>query len=514
MPRRDARPSDHPEQPREPSVGPISRGAFLRLAGAGLVAAGVGGAAAPLAGRAARPPLADLASATRGALITPGNAAYAQARQVVNARYSGAHPLAVLRARSVSDVRQAVMWCVRNGIRIAARSGGHSYAGYSTLSGGLVVDLSALDGLRLSADRRTVQVGAGSRLIDVYSALARRGLTVPAGSCPTVGVGGLALGGGVGLASRALGTTCDNVVALTIVTADGRVLECDARRNPDLFWACRGGGGGNFGIATGFTLTTHRVGSASYFFASFPWSRAASVVAAWQRWAPHAPDEIFSICSLSTGPGGPSVTVFGQYMGAPAALRRTLRGLTSAVAPRRLTMNGSSYLDLILRWAGCLGDSPTECRRSPRDLFIAKSSYARRPIAAGGIRAIVAAVERRQRQSSLGSGAILLDSYGGAINRVAPGATAFVHRDALFSLQYLAYWDSAAGAGPARAWIGAAHGAVRPFVSGFAYQNYIDPELADWQHAYYGANLPRLVDVKGRYDPGDLFRFRQSIPTR
>lgn len=478
------------------------------------MAAGATGRAVPLAGGAGRPPLASLARATQGALITPGSAAYAQARQVVNARYSGARPLAVLRARSVSDVRQAVMWCARNGVRIAARSGGHSYAGYSTVPGGLVVDLSALNGLRLSADRRTVQVGAGSRLIDVYSALARRGLTVPAGSCPTVGIGGLALGGGVGLASRALGTTCDNVVALTIVTADGRVLECDARRNADLFWACRGGGGGNFGIATGFTLTTHRVGPASYFFASFTWSRAAAVVAAWQRWAPHAPDELFSICSLSTGSGGPTVTIFGQHMGSPPALARALRGLTSAVPPRSLTVNGSSYLDLILRWAGCLGDSPAECRRSPRDLFAAKSSYARRPMAPAGIRAMLTAVERRQRQSSLGSGAILLDSYGGAINRVEPRATAFVHRDALFSLQYLAYWGAAAGSGPARAWIRAAHGAVRPFVSGSAYQNYIDPDLAGWQQAYYGANLPRLIDVKAARDPDDLFRFRQSIPVR
>ena len=510
MTRADARPSGGPPQARGPVGDRLTRGALLRRAGAGLALAVAG---APLA-RAARPPLGDLGRVTQGALITPGSAGYAAARQVVNARFSGARPLAVLRARSVADVRHAVLWCARNGVRISARSGGHSYAGYSTLSGGLVVDLSALDGLAVSADRRTVQVGAGARLIDVYTALARRGLTVPAGSCPTVGVGGLALGGGVGLASRALGTTADNVVALTVVTADGRALSCDARTNPDLFWACRGGGGGNFGIATGFTFTTHPVASASYFFASYPWSRAAAVVAAWQRWAPHAPPELFSICSLSTGSGAPTVTVFGQYMGPPAGLRRTLRGLTGAVPPSRLTVDASSYLDLMLRWAGCLGDSPAECRRSPRDLFAAKSSYARRPVAPTGIRALVDAVERRQRQAALGSGAILLDSYGGAINRVAPDATAFVHRDALFSLQYLAYWGTPSGAAPARAWIGAAHRAVRPFVSGSAYQNYIDPDLAGWQRAYYGANLPRLIDVKAAVDPDGLFRFRQSIPLR
>ena len=203
-----------------------------------------------------------------------------------------------------------------------------------------------------------MQVGAGAHLIDLYTSLAGRGLTVPAGSCPTVGVGGLALGGGVGLASRALGTTCDNLVSVTVVTADGRALVCDARRNADLFWACRGGGGGNFGVATSFTFRTHRVAGGSYFFASFSWSHAAEVVSAWQRWAPHAPDALFSICSLSTGSGSPTVSVFGQYMGSTAALRRTLSGLTRAVPPRTLTVGASSYLGLIERWAGCLASPP------------------------------------------------------------------------------------------------------------------------------------------------------------
>jgi hypothetical protein len=199
-------------------------------------------------------------------------------------------------------------------------------------------------------------------------------------------------------------------------------------------------------------------------------------------------------------------------MGDQASLRRALRGLTSAVTPSSLSVGTSSYLDLILRWAGCLGESPSECRVPPSDLFAATSSYARKPLTGAGARAIVAAVERRQAQSSLGSGAILLDSYGGAINRVAPDATAFVHRDALFSLQYLCYWGSASAAAPSIAWLNGARRAVRPFVSQFSYQNYIDPGLPDWPTAYYGTNLERLQDIKARRDPDDVFRFRQSIP--
>jgi hypothetical protein len=202
-------------------------------------------------------------------------------------------------------------------------------------------------------------------------------------------------------------------------------------------------------------------------------------------------------------------------MGGSGALRRTLaRGLTSAVTPASIEVGTSPYLSLVQRWAGCLGESPAACRRPPRELFAAKSRYALRPIPAAGIRALTAALERRQRQSALGSGAILLDSYGGVINEVAPDATAFVHRNALFSLQYGAYWETARGAAAGLRWIRGAVRATQPYVSGYSYQNYIDPELKTWQRAYYGTNLDRLIGVKSVVDPDDLFRFRQSIPVR
>lgn len=494
----------------------IDRAELLRRAGGLLLGGALGGAAAGGGPRPARPAgrarLGDLARATRGALVTrSGGAAYAAAREVVNSRYAGARPLAVLRAAGADDVRAAVRWAARGGVPVTARAGGHSYAGYSTRDDGLVIDLGAMNGIRIAPDGRTVQVGAGALLIDVHTALARRGLTVPAGSCPTVGIAGLALGGGVGFASRAFGTTSDNVEALTVVTADGRAVACDARRNADLLWACRGGGGGNFGVATGFTLRTHPVGPASHFFASFGWADAPAVIARWQRWAPEAPDELFSILSLSAGGPAPRITVLGQHLGGEAALRRLLRGLTVAAAPLSLSTGTSGYLDLQRRWAGCLDRSDASCRRPPRTPFAAKSDYVDAPLGARGIRTLTRWIERRQSQASLGSGAILLDSYGGAINRVAPDATAFVHRDALFSCQYLAYWGAAAAAPAALAWIRGFHRAMRPHVSGRAYQNYIDPDLAGWRRAYYGANYDRLADVKAARDPDRLFRFRQAI---
>jgi FAD/FMN-containing dehydrogenase len=454
------------------------------------------------AAESADPRLRELARAIRGPVFAPSSAAYAQARQPFNTRYESVRPLAVVQPVDVRDVQQIVRWARKRGVRLAARSGGHSYAGYSTTTG-VLVDLSRLNAIRLSGGIATV--GAGARMIDLYQALARRGVTVPAGSCPTVGLGGLALGGGVGLASRRFGTTSDNVASLGIVTADGRFRTCSAKQNSDLFWGCRGGGGGNFGIVTAFGLRVHRVSNVSWYAASWPWSQAEEVVRAWQGFAPGAPDRLFSLCSLGKGTRA-GIQSFGQFFGSEQELRTLLRPLTS-VAGTSLSTGTSSYYEAQLRWAGCLRESPAACRVPRRSAFAAKSDYANEPLSAGGVATVLRWIDR---VSGFRFGSLLLDAYGGAINRVRPDATAFVHRDALFSMQYLAYWGE--GSAAAVQWIRGFHAAMRPHVSGFAYQNYIDPDLTTWKHAYYGANYARLTNVKRAYDPDFFFRFRQAIP--
>jgi len=453
------------------------------------------------AGAASDPRLRELARSVRGPVLTPSSVAYARARLPFNKRYDGVRPLAVAQPVNARDVQQVVLWARKHRVRLAARSGGHSYAGYSTTTG-VLVDLSRLNAIRLSGWIATV--GAGARMIDIYQALGRRGVTIPGGSCPTVGLGGLALGGGVGLASRRFGTTSDNVVSLGVVTADGRFRTCTPKQNADLFWACRGGGGGNFGIVTGFRLRARRISNVSWYAASWPWSQAEEVVRAWQAFAPHAPDALFSLCSLGKGTR-PGIQSFGQFFGSEAQLRALLRPLTS-VSGASLSTGTSSYFDAQLRWAGCLGESPAACRVPRRSAFAAKSDYANVPLRADGIATIVRWIDR---VSGFRSGSLLLDAYGGAINRVKPDTTAFVHRDALFSMQYLVYWADASA--PALDWIRGFYAAMRPHVSGFAYQNYIDPELTTWKHAYYGANYARLAHVKRRYDPDFFFRFPQAI---
>jgi FAD/FMN-containing dehydrogenase len=462
------------------------------------------------------PRLRELVRAVRGPVIAPSSDAYQVARLAYNERFDAIRPLAILRPRSVEDVRQAILWARRFRVPLAVRSGGHSYGGYSTTNG-LVVDLRALSSIAFGPTGLAT-IGAGARLIDVEAALARRGRAIPSGSCATVGIGGLALGGGVGFSSRKFGTTSDNIVAVEIVTADGRARICNARENVDLLWACRGGGGGNFGVVTRFTFRTHPVGPVTCFVLDWPWEQARDALSAWQRLAPHSPDELFSVFALRTGQEAPSVQASGQFFGTEVQLRALLEPLVG-VAGGRLTVAGQSYLDAQLRWAECAGKTLAACRLAidtpggtlQRAAFAGKSDYFATDLPAAAVEVVVQWLGRAQA-TQFGKASLLLDSYGGAINRVPPGQTAFVHRDALFSAQYLARWYRAQDAPAAISWIRGLYAAMRPYVSGFAYQNYIDPDLRGWKHAYYGSNYPRLQQIKSRVDPDWLFRFAQGIP--
>jgi FAD/FMN-containing dehydrogenase len=491
-----------------PDAGALDRRELLARGAAALAVAGGVDAWADAAS-AARPDPAvrELERALVGPVVAPGRPAYDAARQPYNARYT-ARPRAIAYPAGPGDVARAIRWARRHGVRIAARSGGHSYAAYSS-TGGLVLDLGALRAVRVDRTRRQATVGAGARLIDVYAALWEQGLTVPAGTCPTVGLAGLALGGGVGFSSRRMGLTCDNLRAVQIVTADGRVRTCDADSTADLFWALRGGGGGNFGVVTRLVFRAHPVGRVSTFRITWPWANAARAVAAWQGWAPDAPDGLFSVLQLAAPGAGTRLAVgsSGQFFGSAAALRQLVEPLVAAGAAT-VSVSSMSYWDATLRWAGC--DELGECRRRGHAVFAAKSHYAKRPFSRAAIEQLVGWVERRQVRGVPGRGSVLLDSHGGAIARVPRAATAFAHRDARFQLQYLTYWDRAGDGPAALGWLRGVHAAMRPHTSG-AYVNYIDPELRDWQRAYYGANLARLRRVKRRYDPQNVFRFRQSI---
>jgi len=374
----------------------------------------------------------------------------------------------------------------------------------------MVLDLRHLRAIRIDVQHRTATIGAGAQLIDVYAALAAHGLTIPAGSCPSVGIAGHALGGGMGLAGRRFGLTADNVLGTQIVTADGQLRTVNAHTHPHLYWALRGGGGGNFGVVTSFTFRVHPVPrTVAGFTVSWPWSHAAEALAAWQAWAPHAPRAVTSIFHLTASGGQNRVNVSGQYFGPASDLGRLLAPLR-AIAGADVSAGNFGYLQAQQMWAGCSQISRTGCHTQgsrpggtlQRENFQAKSDYVAKPLPEAACRTLVRAAQARLNSS--GHGAILFDSYGGAINQVKPAATAFVHRNVLFCIQYLSYDGDAA-------WLRQTAERMHPYVTGGAYLNYTDPGLKNWRTAYYGSNYPRLLKIRREIDPHHYFTFPQAI---
>ncbi len=466
--------------------------------------------------------------ALHGRLVRPGAADYGPVHELFDPRFDAIHPAGIAICASETDVQRAVAFARDHGVPFAARSGGHSYAGYST-GPGLVCDVGGLSSIDVDPKARTATIGAGAHLIDVYAAVAAKGVAVPGGSCATVGIAGLTLGGGQGVLGRKLGLTADSLVALRLVTAAGEVLTCNESEHPDLFWACRGGGGGNFGVVTSFTFRVYPLTHLTRFTLTFPWSAAADVVGAWQQWGPHAPDALWSSCHLQAAGTRRGVLIAGVYAGsqdALAPLHAAFRTRLGA-APRATHVRSAPFLDTMLAEAGCSGKSVAECHRpvqNPegrlgRREHVSRSDFFDRPLSPAGIHALLSSLEDRGAHPELakGAGGIAFDALGGAINRLAPDATAFVHRRSLFLAQYSTHWVPRSPkpiVDANLAWIDRFHGVMRPHASGFAYQNYIDPRLSDWKHAYYGANLARLVRIKAKHDPDDFFHFAQSIPVR
>ncbi|MFI0357885.1 FAD-binding oxidoreductase [Actinomadura sp. 9N407] len=441
-----------------------------------------------------------------GRLIRPGDAAYGRARRLYIPRYDRIRPAGIAYCENAEDVAECVAFATLKRMPVAVRGGGHNYAGWSTGTG-LVIDVSPMNAVK--ADGGRAVVGAGARLIDLYDGLAGAKAGVPAGTCPTVGVAGLTLGGGLGVMSRAHGLTSDFLESVRVVTADGRIRECDARRDPELFWACRGGGGGNFGVAVEFAFRTFETGELTTFSLRYPWSRAAEAIAGWQRWAPDAPDGIWTSLQINASDGAPTVDITGVASGDP-----DLDPLVAAIGrdPSGDDSQRRSYLEAMKFTGGCAGQSADECHaqgdlpgqrpegRFPRTDYAGKSHIAYMPLSDGGIGALVG----RFGGSGVSGRSVLMDAMGGAIRKVGPADTAFPHRRALFCVQYLANGDDLG-------WLRATHRAMEPHLGGAAYVNYIDPDLRDWRRAYYGGNLDRLVKVKAAYDPESLLRFPQAV---
>lgn len=457
-----------------------------------------------------------------GEVLRPRDSGYDRARLLFDRRFDGVMPAAVVAVANDADVGQCLDFARRFGLPIRIRSGGHSYIGAS-IGPGLVIDVRGIRDISVASG--TATIGAGAALIDVYNTLASRGVAIPAGSCPSVGLSGLALGGGVGVVARHYGLTSDRMLEARVVTADGNVVTCNPTDNSDLFWALRGGGG-SFGVLTSLTLKTHRAGSLAHAYLVWPWSAATDVVAAWQTWAVAAPRSLWSsVHVLTTTAASPMVSVAAVMVDSTAALQSHVGELTQAISPSPTTnfVTSESYAATMMLEAGCSSQTVEACHVAaetpggtlPRDAFVAGSDFFRRPIPAAGIAALVAAVEARQRDPRLDIGGASFDILGGAIDQLADDATAWSHRGALFNAQYTAGWGARPGNDPLarnQHSLASIHGAVRRFATGEAYQNYADDSLAHPQQAYYGSNLSKLIEVRRTYDPTGVFTQPQGVP--
>jgi FAD/FMN-containing dehydrogenase len=463
-----------------------------------------------------------LQRAIAGDVVFPGSVAYEELPKPFNARFHDVQPRAIVRCATPQDVAEVVLFVGQHGLECATRSGGHCFAGRS-VSRGVVIDVSPMDSVAASGGVATV--GAGTRLGKVYSSLEERGLALPAGTCPLVGVAGLTLGGGLGILGRKYGLTSDRLIGVQVVLADGRLLDCDDVREGDLFWALRGAGAGNFGVVTSLVFRAVHAPDVTNFHLAWPFRNAAAVFEAWQRWAPVGPDELAASLKVTVAgevDQSASVDVYGALLGTESDATELLDELVVRAGsdPIRASAEQMSFAQTRQFWAE-LGAIEDGDRPGPQDPsaqqphFVAKSEFFSRPLPS---EAGVALMENFLQGRAPGESRELdFMPWGGAYNRTRPDATAFIHRGELFQLKHSVVIDAEAAMREQEAahrWVARSWALVHPLASGRVFPNFADPELEDWASAYYGPNYQRLVRIKARYDPAGFFRFHQSLPVR
>jgi hypothetical protein len=450
----------------------------------------------------------QLAAHIDGTLARPGSSTYDTVRLTQNPRYDGARPLAVLSVAHAQDVATAFSFARDHGVRVAIRSGGHSYPGWSAGDGALVVDVRPLD--RVGLTGTTATIGAGASLAQVYDGLGTRGRGIPGGSCPTVGIAGLTQGGGVGVLTRAYGLTCDSVSAMQVVLADGRVVTASADEEPDLFWALRGGGGGHLGVVTSFTFTTFAAPTITRAYVAWPFSAADHVVPGFLGTIPRADPRLWATLKLlggATHPSGPSLFMSATWTGPASGMDAALKPFLSRVpSPTTDSRSTASYLDTMLTYAGCSSIPVDRCHTGPggsldRQAFAATSHVLQVPEYDGD--ALLPQVEAAQG-SGLTEAGLSIDALGGAVDDLGTTDTAWGHRGALATVQYTATYDSGP-ATKATSYVRGFRSAMTPSWGTGAYVNYADSSLKHYQQAYFGANAGRLAQARATYDPDGFF---------
>lgn len=444
-------------------------------------------------GRAGGEPIASgwdgLSQAIGGQVIQPNSGPqFATAKQVFNTNFNGMTPAAVVTVTSPADVQKAMAFATANHLKVAPRSGGHSYVGASTANGTMVLDLRQLPGgINYDAATGFVTVTPATSLYAVHQVLAGAGRGIPTGTCPSVGTAGHALGGGLGAHSRHAGLMCDALRSATVVLPGGQAVTASPSSQPDLFWALRGGGGGNFGVTTSLTFATFPTGDVDVVNLNFPPQSFAQVLLGWQNWLRTADRSSWALADATVDAMGTHCRIMST---SPAGSGGSVASaITSAVGmqPIGTDTHTFNYLDLVNYLAvGNLNPSPLGYVGGS-DVFSAIT-----PAAAQGIAAAVDAFPR-------GAGRMLaiMHALDGALADVAPGSSAFPWRRQSSLVQW--YVETPGDPSGALGWLNTAHRAVQPYSVG-GYANYLEANQP--ASRYFGANLSQLSAIRQKYDPG------------
>ncbi|MFT4070263.1 FAD-binding oxidoreductase [Paraburkholderia sp.] len=448
----------------------------------------------------------ELKSGLRGPLLLPDSPGFDEARSIWNAMIDR-YPAMILRCAGVADVRRGVGFARDNGLPLAIRGGGHNIGGSALCDDGVVLDLSAMKSVRIDPVARRAYIEPGATLHDFDHEAQAFGLATPLGINSTTGVAGLTLGGGFGWLSRRYGMTIDNLVAADIVTADGELRRASATSNEDLFWAIRGGGG-NFGVVTLFEYALHEVGPLVYGgLVVLPLAEAKDALVKYRAAAPAMPEELAVWAVARLAPPlpflppdvhGKPVLVFamcynGPLENGPAAVE-SVRGFGTPLGEH-------------------LGPMPYEMWQQAFDPLLtpgARNYWKSHNLAGiddGLIDALIQAVDTLPSPQC----EIFFGLIGGQTQRVAVDAAAYPSRDTQYAMNVHGRWDDARDDDRCIAWSRAFFDAAKPFALGSVYVNFMTQEEGGRIVEAYGPNYERLVDIKNRYDPANLFRHNQNI---
>jgi len=437
----------------------------------------------------------------QGTVVLPGDPAYAASRQLSNLAFQS-FPLLIVYCEVFQDVWECLQFASRHSLWITTRSGGHSTAGFS-MNDGMVIDTSRLNGVYVDPGARRVVVGPGTNWGHLNATLADYRLHVPTGICGDVCVAGFMQGGGYGLTSRLFGMNCDNVMEMLVMLADGRIVRAAPDAHADLYWAMRGGTGNNFGILLQVTYRLHELPALWGFGLQWSLDQAPAALAALQSgyMKTGAPPELGYMGALVRLADEPVLVMRGTYWGSRAQGLKALQPLIDSTGARLMLDRVGTYFELDDWLFQNIPPCPDLAREDKQSTNIA------RRLKVDEWRRIC----KRFAASPTPWTAVAIEPYGGAINQVPRDATAFVHREADMNLFVDVFWMDEIQRAQVQSYLDDFMDLLDPMGNGESYQNYPRISQTDYRRRYWAEQFPRLLGIKRKYDPGNMFRYAQSV---